>query len=177
MDPFATLGIERTFDLDLRAVERTVRELSRIVHPDRQSDAPPSSRVAALGKSVEINEALRIVKDPVRRAEALLAHAGVPVGDGKEPQPSGAFLMDILEHREALEDAKLARDAAKVRALAEAMENRAEAAERALSDAFRASPLDEAAQARAVRSLGELRFYRRFLEEVSTVEDVLSELS
>jgi len=176
MDPFATLGIERRFDLDLRAVERTVRELSRIVHPDRQSDAPPSSRVHALGKSVEINEALRIVKDPVRRAEALLALAGVPVGDGKEPQPSGAFLMDILEQREALEDAKLARDAAKVRALAEAMEARAETAERALADAFR-SGSDHPALARAVEHLGELRFYRRFLEEVSTVEDVLEGLS
>ena len=125
MDPFATLGIERRFDLDLRAVERTVRELSRIVHPDRQSDAPPSSRVHALGKSVEINEALRIVKDPVRRAEALLALAGVPVGDGKEPQPSGAFLMDILEQREALEDAKQAR--AELDAELEAVQRRIEA--------------------------------------------------
>ncbi len=40
MDPFATLGIEPRFDLDVRAVEARHRELSRTLHPDRYSGAP-----------------------------------------------------------------------------------------------------------------------------------------
>ena len=35
MDPFATLGIARAFDVDLAAVEKMHRELSRALHPDR----------------------------------------------------------------------------------------------------------------------------------------------
>ncbi len=39
----------------------------------------------ALGRAIEVNEAFRILKDPVRRAEALLALHGVQSGEGKEP--------------------------------------------------------------------------------------------
>ena len=35
MDPFATLGIARTFDVNLPALEKTHRELARALHPDR----------------------------------------------------------------------------------------------------------------------------------------------
>ena len=35
VDPFATLGVPRRFDVDLAAVEKTHRELSRALHPDR----------------------------------------------------------------------------------------------------------------------------------------------
>lgn len=177
MDPFATLGIERRFDVDVRALERTHRELSRITHPDRHSEAPPSSRAHALGRSVEINEAFRIVRDPVRRAEALFSLAGIAVGETNEPKASPEFLMEILEQREALEEAKNARDLAKVLALGEAMQSRAQAAEEALAAAFAKAGGDRAALEKELHRLGELRFYRRFLEEVSTIEDVLTEMS
>src|SRR4029078_9285315 len=88
MDPFATLGIERRFDLDLRSIERTHRDLSRVTPPYRHSGAPPAHRAEALGRSVAINEAFRIVRDPIRRAEALFALAGVPVGEVNEPKPT-----------------------------------------------------------------------------------------
>ena len=76
MDPFATLGIVRGYDVDLRAVEKTHRELSRALHPDRFVNAPSSERKAALTKAVAVNEAWRMVRDPIRRAEALLKLAG-----------------------------------------------------------------------------------------------------
>lgn len=177
MDPFATLGIERRFDVDLRAIERTHRELSRATHPDRHSDRPPSARADALGKSVEINEAFRIVRDPVRRAEALFSLAGIAVGEVSEPKASTEFLMEILEQREALEEAKEAGNLSEVLALGEGMQARAEACEAALAKAFHAAKGDRAALEREVHRLGELRFYRRFLEEVSAAEDKLTGLS
>src|SRR5580692_8241770 len=110
MDPFATLGIARSYDVDLAAVEKTHRDLSRALHPDRFLGAAPSERRAALSKAVEVNEAWRIVRDPIRRAEALLTLEGAAVGEGKEPQPDAEFLMEMLELREALAEAKAGRD-------------------------------------------------------------------
>ncbi len=171
IDPFATLGIARSFDVDLSAVEKTHRELSRALHPDRYTGAGHSERREALGKAVEVNEAWRVVRDPIRRAEALFTLAGVAVGETSEPKPTGAFLMDMLEQREALSDAKVARDASAVRALAGTIEARLHEAEKALGEGFARANVDAAALAPLVGRLGELRFYRRFLDEVSAIED------
>jgi molecular chaperone HscB len=169
MDPFATLGIARTFDVDLAALEKTHRELSRAMHPDKYIGASATERRTALANAVEVNEAWRIVRDPIRRAEALLRLSGVEVGENKEPKADPQLLMDMLEQREALADAKQARDLAAVRAMAAAIEARSQAVERALSAGFAAGKAHT-----LVGKVGELRFYRRFLDEVSAIEDELA---
>jgi molecular chaperone HscB len=169
MDPFATLGIARAFDVDLTAVEKVHRELSRALHPDRYVGASPSERRASLAKAVEVNEAWRVVRDPVRRADALLALAGVGAAAGEGPESAKAdpeFLMDMLEQREALAEAKASKDLEAVRRLASAIEERARGVERALAEGFARGEA-----ARLVGKVGELKFYRRFLEEVSAIED------
>ena len=167
--PFATLGLEPAFDLDVAALERTHRELSRALHPDRYAGAPAGERRRALERAVVVNQAFRALRDPLTRAEALFALRGVPLGDGHEPQPSEAFLMDVLEWREELGDAKARRDPARVAALGAAAKEGTERVLRALASAFEAGG-DLRAQ---VALLGELRFYRRFAEEISAAEDDL----
>jgi molecular chaperone HscB len=169
MDPFETLGIARGYEVDLAAVERTHRELSRALHPDKFVSATASERRAALSKAVEVNEAWRIVRDPIRRAEALLALAGVAVGENREPKADPEFLMEMLEQREALAEAKAAKDLARVREMARGVETRAAQVERALADGFARGDA-----ASLVGTLGELRFFRRFLDEVSAIEDELA---
>jgi len=166
MDPFATLGIARSYDVDLPAVEKTHRELSRAMHPDRFVGAAPSERRAALAKAVEVNEAWRIVRDPIRRAEALLKLEGVAVGEEGEPRAAPELLMEMLEQREALADARQAKDLAAVRRMAQAIEQRARDVERALAEGFARGQA-----ASLVGKVGELRFFRRFLDEVSSAED------
>jgi molecular chaperone HscB len=175
MDPFATLGIERGFDLDLGAVEKTHRELSRTLHPDKHAAGGASERRYALSKAIEVNEAWRVVRDPIRRAEALFTLAGVPVGETSEPKPSPDFLMDMMEQREALADAKAKGDLAAARALGVAVEVRGKRAEEALSLGFASAKGDPTLLAPLVSRLGELRFYRRFMDEVSELEDIVLE--
>ena len=169
MNPFETLGIPRQFGVDLAVVERTHRELSRALHPDRFVGAPPSERRAALARAIEVNEAWRVVRDPIRRAEALLALADVAVGEDREPKADPEFLMEMLEQREALAEARHSRDLVAVRKMAAAIEARAADVERRLADGFARG---EAAS--LVGSVGELRFYRRFLDEVSAIVDELA---
>jgi molecular chaperone HscB len=170
MDPFATLGMPANFDVDLSVVEKTHRELSRALHPDRYVASGASERRAALGKAVEVNEAWRIVRDPIRRAEALLELRGVDAGETAEPKADPEFLMEMLEQREALADARHARDLPSVRRLAALVEVRSRDAEREMAAGFAGGgpvpPL--------VAKLAELRFYRRFLDEVSAIEDELA---
>src|SRR5262245_30540129 len=120
-DPFETLGIAARFDLDLKAVELRHRELSKALHPDRYAGAPAAERRLGLGKAIEVNEAWRVVRDPVKRAEALLRRAGVAVGETNEPKPSAELLMEMMESREALGDAARSKDLATIATLADAM--------------------------------------------------------
>jgi molecular chaperone HscB len=169
VDPFATLGLARTFDIDMAAAERAHRELSRVLHPDRFVGAGSSERRSALAKAVEVNEAWRVVRDPIRRAEALMKLAGVEVGEDRGPKPDPELLMDMLERREALGDAKAARDLVAVRGMASAVAARVGEVEKELAAGFARGQ-----ERQLVGKLGELRFYRRFLDEVSAIEDELS---
>ena len=97
MDPFATLGAPRRFDLDLGALEKTHRELSRALHPDRFASAGASERRAVLEKAASVNEAWRALRDPIRRAEALFSLAGIAVGETHEPKPTPSGASSISQ--------------------------------------------------------------------------------
>ncbi len=172
-NPFETLGLARSFDVDVTAVEKTHRDLSRALHPDKYASAGASERKAALSKAIEVNEAFRVVRDPIRRAEALFRIAGVAVGESNEPKASADFLMDVMEQREALSDARDAKNLSAVQKLGASIEARAKATEAALAGGFRAGDDGREALTKLVPKLGELRFYRRFLDEVSAIEDDL----
>src|SRR6516225_6451682 len=120
-DPFETLGVEARFDLDLAALSQHHRDLSKALHPDRYSGAGAAERRLSLGRAIDVNEAFRVLKDPIRRAEALLRRAGVPVGETSEPKPPPALLMEMMEAREELAGAARAKDLAAVARLAEGM--------------------------------------------------------
>jgi molecular chaperone HscB len=171
MDPFAILGIKRTYEIDLSAVEKRHRELSRALHPDRYADAGAAERKLTLVKAVEVNEAWRIVRDPIARAEALFALAGIAVGEQNEPKPGPALLMEAMERREALAEAKEKGDLAAIDHLA----GEVDACKRAVEEELRAGFARGGKLDALVPLLGELRFHRRFLDEVNAIEDAMAE--
>ena len=182
VDPFETLGIAPSFDVDLTSLEKRYRELARVLHPDRHLGGSPGERRMTLGKAVEVNEAWRMVRDPIRRAEALLRRLGVRMEEGKEPKANPEFLMEMMEQREALSEARASADPAAVERLASAIRQREKDVTARIAAAFAAArPGGERASNGAsgldkvVPLVGELRYYRRFLDEVSAIEDGFSE--
>jgi molecular chaperone HscB len=170
VNPFETLGVEPVFSLDLALLEQRHRDLSRALHPDRHAASGASERRMALGRAIEANEAFRTLKDPVRRAEALLSLRGVHSGEGKEPSASPALLMEVMERREALAEVrKTKNEAALARLIAEV---KAEAArvEATLGREFASSSGNSA---EILKCIGELRYYRRFLDEAASIADDL----
>jgi molecular chaperone HscB len=166
MNPFARLGVEPKFSVDLSELERVHRELSRALHPDKHTQGLPAERRKTLDEAVAVNEAWRIVRDPLRRAEAILALRGMEA-EGADAKPSPAFLMDMLQLREELEGAKtkgaaaLGRLAAKVEGAFERTRDRLAAALDEGNETFGSAP----------RLLAELRFQRRLLDEIASLED------
>jgi molecular chaperone HscB len=170
VDPFETLGVEPGFGLDLAVLEQRHRDLSRALHPDRHAASGAAERRMALGRAIEVNEAFRILKDPVRRAEALLALRGVPTGEGREPPASPALLMEVMERREALAEARQSKSEAALERLVAEVRAQADRAQAALGREF---ALPQPNWAEILKRIGELRYYRRFLDEAASVADDL----
>jgi molecular chaperone HscB len=169
-DPFEALGVEPVFSLDIAILEQRHRDLSRALHPDRHAGAGAAERRMALGRAIEVNEAFRILKDPIRRAEALLARRGVASGEGKEPPASPALLMEVMERREALAELRQSKDAAALQRLIVEVQQSEQIAQAALAAEFAAESADPA---QILKLVAQLRYYRRFLDEAATIADDL----
>lgn len=174
-DPFDTLGIEPCFNLDLARVEKRHRELSRVLHPDRYQGAPPRERRLSLGKAIEVNEAWRVVRDPIRRAEALLARAGVQPTEGGEPKADPTFLMELMDLREALAGARQSGAPKLVAEMGDSVRARCQAVLETLSAGFRAAGSEPERLRALLPLLGELRYLGRFLDELGAAQEELEE--
>lgn len=167
-DPFEVLGVERRFSLDRAALEQRHRDLSRALHPDRYVQAPPGERRMALERAVAVNEAFRALRDPLTRAEALLAAHGLSATDAD--RPSQALLMEVMDLREALDDARRWPD--EVAALLARVQARSKSEEALLAAAFDdVQAPDAAALAGARDALVRLKYFRRFEEEADAALD------
>jgi molecular chaperone HscB len=78
-----------------------------------------------------------------------------------------------MEQREALADVRAKRDVAAARELTARVKAREESTLARLTEAFAAADGARDALVPLVATLGELRYYRRFLEEASAVLDDL----
>ncbi len=104
--PFALLSIAPTFVLDIEMVKRNYTLLQETLHPDRYPHQTKEAEVACLMASA-INQAYAILRDPLRRAKALLSLKGcsIPGEDGqtiRDPR----FMEEALTLKELLEEAQ-----------------------------------------------------------------------
>jgi len=169
-DPFALLEVEPRFDLDLNLLEKRHRDLSRVLHPDRYAGRPAGERQQALGRAIEVNEAFRALKNPVRRAAALLARHGRQVDEADAPRADPSLLMEVMERREALTEARRAGRRDTVERLAETVRRRKGVIEAEIAASFGREPPD---LVHVEMLVGELRYHERFLEEAGVALDDL----
>ena len=167
-DLFALLGLAPRYDLDVAELERAFFEKSKELHPDRFASAPASERVAALTRARALNDAYQTLKKPVSRAEYLLARRGVVIADNERIDPSlgAAFLMEILELREELAEARAAGQLDVVSAKETAMKARRKSVLASLPALFASDDL-----AAVKNQLIVLRYLDRYLEECEAALD------
>jgi molecular chaperone HscB len=103
---FDLFGLPPSFSIEGETLERSYREIQSKVHPDRFAHAGDAERRASLQWTTRVNEAYRTLKDPVQRAKHLLELNGVDVAFETNTAMPAEFLMQQMELREALENAK-----------------------------------------------------------------------
>ena len=103
---FELFGLPTSFGVDQELLSSRYLELQRVVHPDRYANASGRERRLAVQGASLINEALQVLRDPLARARYLLSLHGVQVDAGKETTSDPLFLMEQMELREALAEAR-----------------------------------------------------------------------
>jgi molecular chaperone HscB len=102
---FELFGLPASF-LDGELLAERYRALQQALHPDRYAAAGDREKRLSMQASTRVNEAFRTLKDPLERARYLLSLNLGDQGSEKETTQDMAFLMEQMELREALADAK-----------------------------------------------------------------------
>ena len=91
------MGLEKKLSLDPQELQKRFYELSRKVHPDRYySGSTSQERLYALESSAILNDAYRVLKDPVARAEYILKEEGFDIGEQKSKDVPPELLEEVL---------------------------------------------------------------------------------
>ena len=161
VDHFELLGLPVKLEQTPGEIDRAFREASKDVHPDRLGpQASAVERRLAVAHTARLNEAYRALKDAQSRAEYLLSLQGVTIGGETARTKDTAFLLEMMEQQEAVEDAT------SVDAL-ESQRKQIAGRRRDLMDGLgryfdeRQGHKDDAAKA-----LDELRYLRRLIDRV-----------
>ena len=107
---FEIFGLAPKFEVERSILDARWKELQREAHPDRFATADAHAQRQAMQWSVRINEAYQRLKDPVKRAAYLCELNGSPVGAESNTAMPAAFLMQQMQWREDLEEARGADD-------------------------------------------------------------------
>ena len=105
---FELFGLEQKFSQGRTALEARWKELQREAHPDKFAAQGASAQRVAMQWSVRINEAYQRLKDPLKRAAYLCELNGAAINAENNTAMPASFLMQQIEWREALDEAKTA---------------------------------------------------------------------
>lgn len=107
---FELFGLVTGYRVDTRLLAERYRALQQAIHPDRFAAAGERERRLSMQASIRVNEAFQILKDPLERARYLLSLHTDGAEIETETTKDMAFLMEQMELREALSEAKGATD-------------------------------------------------------------------
>lgn len=100
------------FEIDLTRLRKEFLQLQSRAHPDLHQG---TSRSRAEGLSALINEAYKTLQHPLLRAQYILSLRGIEIADDEGTQAGDGvdqeLLKEVLEVREAIEEAETEEDA------------------------------------------------------------------
>ncbi len=182
-DYFTCLGFPRRLAIDLKKLEAKFYELSRAFHPDFYQTKSPTEQAISLGNAAVLNTAYRTLRDPIQRAEYLVALEAGSVKDIRTSPPADLF-EEILELQDTLEQYRASdRDSDEGRRLRAALqtehrtlEQRRQALESqlqqlfaewdALQDRAEASSQSRAERDRLLKEMRDLLSHRTYVNNV-----------
>jgi len=168
-NPFALFDLPVVFQVDSALLNERYLALQKSLHPDNFSAASAQEQRLAIQKSAEINDALRILKDPITRADSIIA---INTGETENPEEKSnkdiGFLMQQMEWRETLENIENRKDTDELTAFAQEINQIRHAILSELSTALDTQQWDIA---QAITD--KLRFIKKLQTEIERVEETL----
>jgi len=110
LDYFALFGLPRRFRLDEEALDRAWHALQIEAHPDQHAHLSGGGLCGAIAGSSRVNEAYTALKKPITRAQCLLELAGMSPDAITANTVASEYLLEQLEWREAVEEARTTHD-------------------------------------------------------------------
>jgi molecular chaperone HscB len=183
-DYFSFFGLPRKLVIDLADLDLRFRRLSRQFHPDYFYTASGPERLASLERASYLNDAYRVLRQPLDRAEYLLKVEGLPrVGTHQDASelPAGV-LEEVFALNEELDDIRAAREAgasagqlsARLEAARRPVEERAARQEAQLDALFQRWDKQLGEQAPADVRRATLESIRSLLQERSYVANLIA---
>ena len=157
-EAFQLLGVEPRFDLSQRDLRAAWMRRAAAAHPDA---------AGAVDESARVNDAMRVLSDPIQRAQALLELRGAPEVEARGLPPE--FLLEMMELRERADEC--AGDAARIAELRSEAESRRDAAVAEMASIFAAAGAGQGAIPRAdaervAAQINIVRAFERMLEQL-----------
>ena len=165
---FALFQMTPGFAIDAAQLDAAYRELQARVHPDKFASATDAEKRVAMQWATRANEAYQTLKHPLKRATYLCELNGVDLGIESNTSMPPAFLMQQMEWREALDDARDAKDIAAL----EQLDTELRAARKRQLDDI-AALLDGGHYEQAGERVRQLMFVEKFADEVGRAFEAL----
>jgi molecular chaperone HscB len=108
-DYFLLFGLSRKLWIEMSALEKRFLELSWKLHPDKFVNASSKDQETSLRRSSELNDAYRVLRDPVARVEYLLEIEGMRKEGEHKQQAPPELLEEVFELNESLDELREAK--------------------------------------------------------------------
>lgn len=173
---YRLLSVPERFSVDVKRVELSMKNLQKILHPDKFSSAGQMKREKEYSEeiSARVNEAYGKLRDPLLRAKYLFGlKTGAAYDSTEEKETNGGeeeareevppeLLFLVMEVREAIEEAD--EDGEELIKLKEENEERMEEAERRVGEALDDEVEFDAEKAR--KAIVELTYFEKIRKEI-----------
>ncbi|ASU39557.1 Fe-S protein assembly co-chaperone HscB [Herbaspirillum sp. meg3] len=103
---FALFQLPQRFAVDQTALEKAYHGVQNQAHPDKFANATGAEKRVAMQWATRANEAYQTLKNPLKRASYLCELNGVDLQTESNTSMPPAFLMQQMEWREELDDAR-----------------------------------------------------------------------
>src|SRR5712672_3467290 len=108
-DHFSLFALPRKLWIEMSTLEKKFLELSWKLHPDKFVNASPEEQETSLKRSSELNDAYRVLRDPVTRVEYLLEIEGMRKEGEHKQQAPPELLEEVFELNESLDELREAK--------------------------------------------------------------------
>jgi len=109
-DYFALFGLPRKLWIEMSGLEQKFLQLSWKLHPDNFVNASADEQASSLKRSSEVNDAYRVLRDPVGRVEYLLEIEGARREGEQKQQAPPELLEEVFELNESLDELREAKE-------------------------------------------------------------------